>query len=102
MKPSWSYYSQVPSVVFHRVNLGRTVPTAIVTGLILFFINQLEAVLRDPGSVSTWVKSGFCFVVPFCVSNVGVLLATRAEDTGNGTRDETKAPEVERDLKGIA
>ena len=89
MKPSWSSYSQVPSVVFHRVNLGRTIPTALVTGLILFLINQLQPVLRDPGSVPTWIRSGLCFVVPFCVSNVGVLMASRAEDTVLDTGHET-------------
>jgi hypothetical protein len=86
-------------VVFHRVSLGRTVPTALVTGLILFLINQLEPALRDPGSVSTWVRSGLCFVVPFCVSNVGLLMASRAEDTVIETRHETGTLEAEPGVK---
>lgn len=101
MKPSWSTYSQVPSVVFHRSNLGRTVPIAFVTGLILFLINQIGPALRDPGSVAVWVRSGLCFVVPFCVSNLGVVMASRAEDTVNASRHETRMPDAKRDVKGI-
>jgi len=101
MKPSWSSYSEVPSVVFHRVNLSRTVPTAIVTGLVLLLINQLEPLLRDPGSMATWVRSGLCFVVPFCVSNVGVLMVSRTEDTVDESRHETRMLEAARALNGI-
>ncbi|MGD2101437.1 MAG: nitrate/nitrite transporter NrtS [Acidimicrobiia bacterium] len=66
------------SIVFDPVNLSRTVPIALVTGLVLFAINQLGVVWHDPGSVSAWIKSGLCFVVPFCVSNLGVLSTSRA------------------------
>lgn len=85
MKPTWSTYVQIPSVVLSRVNLTRTIPTALITGLVLFAINQLDVVLRGSVSVAVWVKSGLCFVVPFCVSNLGVLLASRTEAVKPGT-----------------
>lgn len=79
MKPKWSSYVQIPSVVLSPTNLSSTIPTAMVTGLVLFAINQLDVVLRGPVSATVWVKSALCFVVPFCVSNVGVLLASRVD-----------------------
>lgn len=97
MNRSWSTYSEVPSVVFDPVNLGRTIPVALVTGLVLFMINQLDVVIRDPGSLAAWVKTGLCFVVPFCVSNVGVLTASRTE----GPRRGRDAASTIGDSKGV-
>jgi len=88
MKPSWPSASDVLSVVFDPANLSRTVPIALVTGLVLFTINQLDVVWRDPGSVSAWIKSGLCFVVPFCVSNLGVLTVARAERSDSDSVEE--------------
>ena len=79
-KPVWTSYGEIPSVVLHPLNLRRTMRIALVTGLILFAINQLDVVVRDPGSGVAWVKSALCFVVPFCVSNIGVLMGSRIED----------------------
>jgi hypothetical protein len=44
---------------------------------VLFAINHLDVVLAGRASTVTWVKSGVTYVVPFVVSNLGVLTATR-------------------------
>jgi hypothetical protein len=46
---------------------------------VLFAINQLDVVLRGDGTAVVWVKSAVTFLVPFCVSSAGVLVATRVD-----------------------
>ncbi len=61
-----------------RVNLARTVRIALVVGTVLFLINQADVVLQGDATTATWVKAGITFVVPFVVSNLGILHAYRA------------------------
>jgi hypothetical protein len=56
-----------------REHLRRTVRIALVVGLVLTSINQLDVILRGDATTVTWVKSGLNFVVPFVVSNLGLL-----------------------------
>jgi len=42
-------------------------------GLVLTSINQLDVILRGDASTATWVKCGMNFLVPFIVSNLGLL-----------------------------
>jgi hypothetical protein len=58
-------------------HLRKTVSVALVVGTILFAINQLDVVLRGDATTAVWLKSVLTYVVPFCVSNYGVLVATR-------------------------
>jgi hypothetical protein len=52
--------------------------TALIVGTLLFAINQLDVVLRGDASTAVWLKSALTYLVPFAVSNVGVLIACRA------------------------
>ena len=36
-------------------------------------INQLDVILAGDATAATWVKCGLNFVVPFVVSNLGLL-----------------------------
>ncbi len=56
-----------------REHLRQTVRIALVVGLVLTAINQLDVILRGDATAATWVKSGLNFVVPFVVSNLGLL-----------------------------
>lgn len=51
--------------------------TALIVGTILFAINQLDVVLTGHATATTWVKIGMTYIVPFCVSNVGLLIGCR-------------------------
>jgi len=73
-------------VVLYRPHLRRTTVIALVVGSLLFCINQLDVVLRGDATVLVWVKSGLTYLVPFCVSNAGVLVATRTRDTATSGR----------------
>ena len=54
-------------------HLRRTLRIALVVGLVLTAINQLDVILRGHATGLTWVKCGLNFVVPFVVSNLGLL-----------------------------
>jgi hypothetical protein len=56
-----------------RRHLRRTARIALVVGVVLTAINQLDVILRGDATATTWVKCGLNFVVPFIVSNLGLL-----------------------------
>jgi hypothetical protein len=76
-RPTWHTWREALAVCRYRPHLTRTVFTAVVVGTILFAINQLDVVVRGDASTVTWLKGGLTYLVPFIVSNVGVLIASR-------------------------
>jgi hypothetical protein len=76
-KPSWSSPREAVRVVAHRPHLKATVRIALIVGTVLFVINQLDVVLSGNATTSTWVKGAITYLVPFVVSNLGILTATR-------------------------
>jgi len=76
-------------------HLRRTVRIALVVGLVLTAINQLDVILGGAATTATWIKCALNFVVPFVVSNLGLLSArgTTSEPTtlpaGSGAGRET-------------
>lgn len=74
--PTWRGWRQAVLVVVWPPNLKKTVVTALVVGTILFAINQLNVVLDGDATPAVWVKAGVTYLVPFAVSNVGILIAT--------------------------
>ena len=62
--------------------LKKTVSTAILVGMVLFTINHLDEVLHGQVSAATWIKGAATCLVPFCVSNWGILVATRRQAAG--------------------
>ena len=63
--------------MLYRPHLRKTIGIAVLVGTILFAINQLDVVLRGAATPVVWLKVGLTYLVPFCVSNVGVLIASR-------------------------
>lgn len=80
--PTWATVREALAVVAHPPNLRKTLLTAVVVGFILFAINQMDVVLTGDATASTWVKAALTFVVPFAVSNVGILIATHRRPPG--------------------
>jgi hypothetical protein len=76
VEPTWSSWRQIPAVCRYRPHLRRTVSIALIVGVILFAINQLDVVVTGHASAAVWLKAGLTFLVPFCVSNYGVVIAT--------------------------
>jgi hypothetical protein len=61
---------------------------------VLTTINQLDVILAGDATAVTWVKCGLNFVVPFVVSNLG-LLSGRPSNAGlrlNTDEDQADGP----------
>lgn len=54
-------------------NLRTTLRIALAVGVVLTLINQLDVFVHGKETALTWVKVGLNFIVPFCVSNLGLL-----------------------------
>ncbi|CAN5432794.1 hypothetical protein BH10ACT11_BH10ACT11_03600 [soil metagenome] len=54
-------------------NLRRTLRIALVVGFVLSLINQGSVILGGDAQLLTWIRVGLNFVVPFVVSNLGLL-----------------------------
>jgi hypothetical protein len=58
-------------------NLRRTIAIAIIVGIILTLINQGSVIAAGHATAATWVRCALNFIVPFLVSNAGLLSARR-------------------------
>src|SRR5207248_10109231 len=62
-------------------NLRRTLTIAAIVGCILSIINEGDVIVNGHAGGTTAVKMCLNFVVPFIVSNLGVLAGTRRAQT---------------------
>jgi hypothetical protein len=84
--PVWSQWGQIPAVCLHPPNLRMSLIVAAVVGTILLVINQLDVLLRGQATPLVWVKIALTFLVPFCVSNYGILIASHRKMSNEPTR----------------
>ncbi len=56
-----------------RTHLRRTTRIAFVVGVLLTAINQGAVILGGNASTLTWVRTAANFLIPFVVSNLGLL-----------------------------
>ena len=75
--PTWAGWREALGVIAYRPHLRKTLLIALVVGTVLFCINQLDVVLRGNATTVTWIKGAITYLVPFVVSNLGVLVASR-------------------------
>lgn len=75
--PTWRTVREAWTVVAYGPHLRKTISIALFVGTVLFCINQLDVVLRGNATTVVWVKSAVTYLVPFSVSNAGVLVGTR-------------------------
>lgn len=74
---TWSDLHDVPRVVLYPPYLRRTALIALAVGSVLFAINHLDEVLRGSATRVTWIKIAVTYLVPFTVSNLGLLVGSR-------------------------
>jgi hypothetical protein len=72
-RTGWSTPGEAFHLWFAPVTLRKTLKIALVVGIVLCLIN-IGLHLPTPA------KIGLNFVVPFCVSSIGVLSATRRRE----------------------
>ncbi len=54
-------------------HLRRSTRIALVVGLVLTAVNQGSVILGGDASTLTWVRCAANFMIPFVVSNLGLL-----------------------------
>ena len=75
--PNWDRLGQIPSIVRYPRHLKRTLGAAAIVGTLLFLINHGDEVLSGHATPLVWIKVAVTYLVPFCVANFGILVATR-------------------------
>ncbi len=70
-------------------HLRRTARIALIVGLLLTLINQGAVIASADATFATWVRCGLNFVIPFVVSNLG-LLSGRPSDDRSDARANSK------------
>lgn len=62
-----------------REHLRRTVGIALAVGTVLTAINQADVIAGGAATTATWAKAVANYIVPFIVSNLGLLAGQRGE-----------------------
>jgi hypothetical protein len=78
--PTWTTPREALRVVRYRPYLRKSVLVALIVGTVLFAINHLDVVIAGDATSAVWLKGVVTYLVPFVVSNVGILVASRARD----------------------
>lgn len=76
--PSWSTWRDIPRVVLDARNLRQSAAAAVIVGTVLFAVNQLDVVMAGDATTAVWVKSAVTYLVPFTVTNYGIVVGSRA------------------------
>jgi hypothetical protein len=66
-------------IILEPQHLRRTLTIALVVGTVLTAINQADVIARGDATATTLVKAVLNYLVPFIVSNLGLLVGTRDE-----------------------
>lgn len=69
-RPEWR---EALAYCARRDHLRRTLRIALVVGIVLTAINQGDVLLGGDATAAILLKSALNFVVPFVVSNLGLL-----------------------------
>ena len=77
--PTWTTWPQALRVIAFPRHLRATLTITFIVGTVLFAINQLDTVLNGDATAATWIKGAVTYLVPFTVSNLGVLTAAHAK-----------------------
>lgn len=77
-RATWSTWSEAMALIAFGPNLRRTVSVALLVGTIFFSMNQLPAVAAGQLTLALVLKGVLTYLVPLCVSNYGILAASRA------------------------
>ena len=81
--PSWRTAAEALAVCLHRPNGRRIALIAAVVGTLLVGTNQGGVLASGHVSWVVWARVALDYVIPACVSTMGVLAGTR-----RGTRTE--------------
>jgi hypothetical protein len=100
--PTWSTWPEAARVILYPPHLRKTITIALVVGTVLFCINQLDIVLRGDATAVVWLKSAVTYLVPLCVSNAGVLVASKVVRARGSNDREHHAARAQKGRKSTA
>jgi hypothetical protein len=66
-------------IILQPEHLRRTLAIAVVVGTVLTAINHADVIARGDATTATLAKAALNYLVPFIVSNLGLLVGTRDE-----------------------
>jgi hypothetical protein len=69
------------STILQPQHLRRTMTIALVVGTILTAINHADVIARGDATSATFAKAALNYLVPFIVSNLGLLAGTRGDSS---------------------
>jgi hypothetical protein len=64
-------------IILQPEHLRRTLMIAVVVGTVLTAINHADVIARGDATSATLAKAVLNYLVPFIVSNLGLLVGTR-------------------------
>ncbi len=67
----------MPRVCNYGPHLRKTITITLLVGTALGLINQFDVVPEGRAATVVWLKMCLTYLVPFCVSNYGILVASR-------------------------
>jgi hypothetical protein len=69
------------STILQPQHLRRTITIALVVGTILTAINHADVIARGDATPATFAKAALNYLVPFIVSNLGLLAGTQGDSS---------------------
>ena len=75
--PTWASASEAVRVCLHRPNRRRVALIALVVGSLLVGINQGGTLASGHLGWIVWVRVALDYLIPACVSTMGVLAGSR-------------------------
>lgn len=83
--PTWCNAREAVAVCVHRPNRRRIAVIALVVGTLLVGITQGSALAAGHVGWVIWVRVGLDYLIPTCVSSLGLLSGCRRRSWGEGT-----------------
>jgi hypothetical protein len=75
--PTWAHASEAVAVCLYRPNRRRVAAIASTVGTVLVGVNQGGALAAGRFGWVTWVRVALDYLIPTCVSTMGVLAGSR-------------------------
>ncbi|HVD03216.1 MAG TPA: nitrate/nitrite transporter NrtS [Candidatus Dormibacteraeota bacterium] len=83
--PTWCNAREAVAVCVHRPNRRRIALIALVVGTLLVGINQGSVLAAGHVGWVIWVRVGLDYLIPTCVSTLGLLSGCPRRSGGEGT-----------------
>jgi hypothetical protein len=80
--PTWSHCSEAVQVCRYRPNRRRIATIALTVGTVLVGINQGGTFVSGRLDWVVWIRVVLDYLIPACVSTMGVLAGSRRTDEG--------------------